>query len=110
MRRISVRLQVAAMGQREMRGAIRNRKSGSGDEIHRRRDRHHRGSVGRDLLGVTAARAQHREDAFSYPQVAGRPAPASHRRFVRHRLAAEIDPDKTPHGQRIHADPGSPIA
>jgi hypothetical protein len=27
--------------------------------------------------------------------------------FVRHRLAAEIDPDKTPHGQRIHADPGS---
>jgi hypothetical protein len=28
-------------------------------------------------------------------------------RFVRHRLAAEIDPDKTPHGQRIHAHPGS---
>jgi hypothetical protein len=32
---------------------------------------------------------------------------AAHPRFVRHRLAAEIDPDKTPHGQRIHADPGS---
>jgi hypothetical protein len=31
---------------------------------------------------------------------------AAHRRFGRHRLAAEIDPDKTPHGQRIHADPG----
>jgi hypothetical protein len=58
------------MGQREMRGAVRYRKRGSGEEIHRRRDRHHRGSVEHDLLGVTAAGAQYREDAFSYPQVA----------------------------------------
>jgi hypothetical protein len=40
------------------------------DEIHRRRDRHYRGSVEHDLLGVAAPGAQHREDALSDPQVA----------------------------------------
>jgi hypothetical protein len=36
---------MAAMGQREMRGAVGDRKGGSPDEIHRIGDRHHRGGV-----------------------------------------------------------------
>ena len=56
------RLQTAAMGQREMRGAVGDRKGGGGDEIHRVGDRHDRFAVDDDLLGIAAAEAQHRED------------------------------------------------
>jgi len=68
------RLQMAAMGQREMRGAVGNRKGGSPDEIHRIGDRHHRGGVEHDLLGIAAAVAQHRERPLPDPQAIDRAA------------------------------------
>jgi len=49
---------MAAMGQREMRGAVGNREGGGGDEIHRIGDRHDRGGVKHDFLGIAAAVAQ----------------------------------------------------
>ena len=58
---VSPGLQMAAMGQREMRGAVGDRKRGGGDEIHRVRDRHDRVGVDRDFLGIAAAEAQHRQ-------------------------------------------------
>src|ERR1700738_59608 len=68
------RLQVTAMGQREMRGAVGNRKGGGGDEVQRIGDRHHRGGVERDLLGIAAAVAQHRERPLPDRQVINRTA------------------------------------
>jgi len=55
------RLQMTAMSQREMRGAIGNWKASGGDEIHCIGDRHHGAGVEYDFLGVAAAVAQHRE-------------------------------------------------
>src|SRR5207253_2880466 len=66
--------QMAAMGQREMRGAVGNRKGGSPDEIHRIGDRHHRGGGEHDLLGIAAAVAQHRERPLPDPQAIDRAA------------------------------------
>ena len=71
------RLQMAAMGQREMRGAVGHRKGGGGDEIHRIGDRHDRGGVDHDLLGIAAAKAQHRENPLPGPQVHRTAAPIS---------------------------------
>ena len=70
-------LQMAAMGQREMRRAVGDRKRGGGDEIHRVRDRHDRAGVDRDLLGIAAAEAQHREHPLSRARDAVTPAPIS---------------------------------
>ena len=65
---------MAAMGQREMRGAVGNRKGGGGDEIHRVGDRHHRGGVEHDFLGIAAAVAQHREHPLPGLQAVDRAA------------------------------------
>ena len=55
------RLQMAAMGQRKMRGAVGHRERCGGHKIHRLGDRHHRRGVEHDLLGIAAAVAQHCE-------------------------------------------------
>ena len=65
---------MAAMGQREMRGAIGNRERGGGNEIHRIGDRHHGGGVEYDFLGVAAAVAQHREHPLPGLQAVDRAA------------------------------------
>ena len=52
---------MAAMGQREMRGAIGNREGGGGDEIHRIGNWHYGGGVEYDFFSVAAGVAQHRE-------------------------------------------------
>jgi hypothetical protein len=55
------RLQMAAMRQRKIRGAVRHRKRRGNHEIHRLGDRHHGSGVEHDLLGVAATVAQHRD-------------------------------------------------
>jgi len=55
------RLQMAAMGQPKMRGAVGHRKRRGSHEIHRLGDRHHSSGVEHDLLGIAAAVAQHSE-------------------------------------------------
>src|ERR1051325_5380917 len=57
------------MRQREMRGAVRDRKRRRRDVIHSVRNRHDRAAVERDLLGIAAAEAQHRHRALPDPQM-----------------------------------------
>ena len=54
--------------------AVGNRKGGGGDEIHRIGDRHHRGGVEHNLLGVAAAVAKNRERPLPDPQAIDRNA------------------------------------
>ena len=58
-----------AMGQREMRGTVGDRKGGGGDEIHRVGDRHDRVGVDDDLVGIAAAKAQYRKRPLAGPQM-----------------------------------------
>ena len=55
------RLQMAAMGQRKMRGAVGDRERRGGHKIHGVGDWHHGRSVEHDLFGIAAAAAQHRQ-------------------------------------------------
>jgi hypothetical protein len=66
------------MGQREMRGAVGDRKGGGGDVIHLVGDRHHRSAIDDDLLGIAAAEAQHRENPPAAGQMRHRRAGLDH--------------------------------